>query len=308
MARRPGCWPPGAQARAPARRGGRPVSARVRGRRADRGGARRPRATSSRARRPTGATASPAAWPPGAARARRRSSTSSTAPAGSSSRRARTSSARSRLRAPARRSTSATCRVDGTAFALEARRAVAARRRLDAAGQVAAPAARQVPRPDRHRDPLPPARARPDRQRGGARAVRPARADRSPPCAASSTSAASSRSRRRCCSRSTAARWRGPSRPTTTRSTSTLYLRIATELYLKRLIVGGFERVYEIGKDFRNEGLSPKHNPEFTMLEFYEAYADYEDESRSAASSSSPTSPRRSATPGELDFSRPGGA
>ncbi|MGI8592778.1 MAG: lysine--tRNA ligase [Solirubrobacteraceae bacterium] len=57
----------------------------------------------------------------------------------------------------------------------------------------------------------------------------------------------------------------------------TLYLRIATELYLKRLIVGGLERVYELGKDFRNEGLSPKHNPEFTMLEFYEAYADYED-------------------------------
>jgi lysyl-tRNA synthetase, class II len=55
------------------------------------------------------------------------------------------------------------------------------------------------------------------------------------------------------------------------------YLRIATELYLKRLIVGGLERVYEIGKNFRNEGLSPKHNPEFTVLEWYEAYADYED-------------------------------
>ncbi|MDQ6804315.1 MAG: lysine--tRNA ligase [Actinomycetota bacterium] len=57
----------------------------------------------------------------------------------------------------------------------------------------------------------------------------------------------------------------------------TLYLRIATELYLKRLIVGGLERVYELGKNFRNEGLSPKHNPEFTVLEFYEAYADYRD-------------------------------
>src|SRR5215208_3578239 len=56
-----------------------------------------------------------------------------------------------------------------------------------------------------------------------------------------------------------------------------LYLRIATELYLKRLIVGGLERVYELGKDFRNEGLSPKHNPEFTVLEWYEAYADYRD-------------------------------
>jgi lysyl-tRNA synthetase, class II len=57
----------------------------------------------------------------------------------------------------------------------------------------------------------------------------------------------------------------------------TLYLRIATELYLKRLIVGGLEKVYEIGKDFRNEGVSFKHNPEFTMLEWYEAYADYHD-------------------------------
>jgi lysyl-tRNA synthetase class 2 len=56
----------------------------------------------------------------------------------------------------------------------------------------------------------------------------------------------------------------------------TLYMRIATELYLKRLIVGGLERVYEIGKDFRNEGVSFKHNPEFTMLEWYEAYADYQ--------------------------------
>src|SRR4051794_28681962 len=56
-----------------------------------------------------------------------------------------------------------------------------------------------------------------------------------------------------------------------------LYLRIATELYLKRLIVGGLERVYELAKDFRNEGISYKHNPEFTMLEWYEAYADYED-------------------------------
>jgi lysyl-tRNA synthetase class 2 len=56
-----------------------------------------------------------------------------------------------------------------------------------------------------------------------------------------------------------------------------LYLRIATELYLKRLIVGGFEKVYEIGKDFRNEGISIKHNPEFTMMELYQAYADYND-------------------------------
>ena len=56
-----------------------------------------------------------------------------------------------------------------------------------------------------------------------------------------------------------------------------MYLRIAPELYLKRLVVGGFERVYEINRNFRNEGLSTRHNPEFTMLEFYQAYADYHD-------------------------------
>jgi len=55
-----------------------------------------------------------------------------------------------------------------------------------------------------------------------------------------------------------------------------LYLRIATELYLKRLIIGGFERVYEIGKDFRNEGMDRNHNPEFTMLEVYQSYADFQ--------------------------------
>ena len=56
-----------------------------------------------------------------------------------------------------------------------------------------------------------------------------------------------------------------------------LYLRVAPELYLKRLVVGGFERVFEINRNFRNEGLSTRHNPEFTMIEFYQAYADYKD-------------------------------
>ncbi len=83
-----------------------------------------------------------------------------------------------------------------------------------------------------------------------------------------------------------------------------LYLRIATELYLKRLIVGGLERVYELGKDFRNEGLSPKHNPEFTMVEFYEAYADYNDVAgrleRLVAQAAQAIS-----YAGELDFSTP---
>jgi lysyl-tRNA synthetase class 2 len=72
----------------------------------------------------------------------------------------------------------------------------------------------------------------------------------------------------------------GHARPFTTHHNALdrdLYLRVATELYLKRAIVGGLERVYELGKDFRNEGISPKHNPEFTMVEWYEAYADYED-------------------------------
>ena len=54
-----------------------------------------------------------------------------------------------------------------------------------------------------------------------------------------------------------------------------LYLRVAPELYLKRLVVGGFERVFEINRNFRNEGVSTQHNPEFTMLEFYQAYEDY---------------------------------
>jgi lysyl-tRNA synthetase class 2 len=83
-----------------------------------------------------------------------------------------------------------------------------------------------------------------------------------------------------------------------------LYLRIATELYLKRLIVGGLERVYELGKDFRNEGVSHKHNPEFTMVEWYEAYVDYEGAMarteaivRAAAAASGYA--------GELDFSAP---
>ncbi len=83
-----------------------------------------------------------------------------------------------------------------------------------------------------------------------------------------------------------------------------LYLRIATELYLKRLIVGGLERVYEMGKNFRNEGLSTKHNPEFTVVEWYEAYADYADEAtrleQMVASAAAAV-----AYEGELDFASP---
>ena len=79
------------------------------------------------------------------------------------------------------------------------------------------------------------------------------------------------------------------------------YLRIATELYLKRLIVGGLEKVYELGKDFRNEGLSHKHNPEFTMLEWYEAYADYEDMARHLEELVSYVA-RETRYEGEIDF------
>src|ERR1051326_488773 len=71
----------------------------------------------------------------------------------------------------------------------------------------------------------------------------------------------------------------GAARPFATESfalDSQMYLRIALELYLKRCIVGGIERVYEIGRNFRNEGVSYKHSPEFTMLELYQAYADYQ--------------------------------
>src|SRR5205807_10295372 len=72
----------------------------------------------------------------------------------------------------------------------------------------------------------------------------------------------------------------GAARPFATESYAMgtrLYLRVALELYLKRCIIGGIDRVYEIGRNFRNEGVSFKHSPEFTMLELYQAYADYQD-------------------------------
>jgi lysyl-tRNA synthetase class 2 len=84
----------------------------------------------------------------------------------------------------------------------------------------------------------------------------------------------------------------------------TLYLRIATELYLKRCIVGGLERVYELGKDFRNEGISSKHNPEFTMVEWYEAYADYMDEAARTEEMVQAVAAAVGYT-GEIDFSAP---
>jgi lysyl-tRNA synthetase class 2 len=82
------------------------------------------------------------------------------------------------------------------------------------------------------------------------------------------------------------------------------YLRIAVELYLKRLIVGGLERVYEMGKNFRNEGISYKHNPEFTMVEWYEAYADYEDVMR-RVEELLPLVAHAAGWEGEIDFTPP---
>jgi lysyl-tRNA synthetase class 2 len=82
------------------------------------------------------------------------------------------------------------------------------------------------------------------------------------------------------------------------------YLRIATELYLKRLIVGGLEKVYEIGKNFRNEGLSHKHNPEFTVLEWYEAYSDYSDIARELEELVSSVA-REVGYQGDIDFTPP---
>ena len=147
-----------------------------------------------------------------------------------------------------------------------------------AARQGAAPAARQVARPHRRRHPLPPALRRPDRQRRRPAGVRgPLRGGRRDP-PARSTTAASSRSRRRSLQHR-ARRRDGAARssPTTTRSTSTSTCASPLELHLKRLVVGGFERVFEIGRIFRNEGIDTSHNPEFTMLEAYQAFADYHD-------------------------------
>ena len=92
---------------------------------------------------------------------------------------------------------------------------------------------------------------------------------------------------------------------------ATLYLRISNELYLKRLLVGGFERVYEFSKDFRNEGIDRSHNPEFTQLELYEAFVDYEhilrlcEEMLAEAAERVTGSPRVSYQGQTLDFTPP---
>ena len=146
------------------------------------------------------------------------------------------------------------------------------------AHQVAAPAAREVARPHGRRAPLPPALPRlrscnPEvrevfRKRDAHRARHPQFLDERGFVEVRDADDAPGRRRRG----GAAVHAR-----TTTRSTSICSCASRRSSYLKRLVVGGFERVYEIGRNFRNEGLSRKHNPEFTMLEFYQAYATYED-------------------------------
>ena len=160
---------------------------------------------------------------------------------------------------------------------LAARRAVAARRRLGAAGEVAAPAAREAPRPAGRRDALPPPRARPDRLRGDARAVHGACGDRRRRSAATSTTPASSRSRRRCCSRSTAAPTRARSRRTTTRSTASCTCGSRPSSTSSAASSAAWSASTSSARTSATRGSRTKHNPEFTMVELYEAYADYRD-------------------------------
>ena len=166
--------------------------------------------------------------------------------------------------------------VEGRVFRTKTKELTIWAERIEFLVEGPAAAAGEVARPDRHRDALSPALSRPDRQSRVAAGVRDARA-----------------SRRRRSGGFLDARGflevetpmmqpiagGALARPFVTHHNTLdldLYLRVAPELYLKRLVVGGFERVYEINRNFRNEGISTQHNPEFTMLEFYEAYVDYQ--------------------------------
>ena len=222
-----------------------------------------------------------------------------------------TPSATSSVRSPSTRSTSLDLGdligVDGTAF--KSRRGEltpAASTDWTLLAKSPARAAQGVLRPRGRRDPLPPPRGRPARQRGVARAVHPALARSSARCGAGSTS----RGFLEVETPILQPLYGGAlARPFTTHHNALdrdFFLRIADELYLKRLIVGGLERVYEIGKDFRNEGLSHKHNPEFTMLEWYEAYADYNDIADRLEELISLRGRRRSATTARSTSRRPG--
>ena len=164
--------------------------------------------------------------------------------------------------------------VEGVLFRTRTNELTVPGGRGDAADQEPAAAAGEVARALRRRGALPPALPRPDRQPRGARGLpqRAAIIARHPrvlrrarlPRGRDADDAGDPRRRRR------------PAlRHVPQRAGLEMFLRVAPELYLKRLVVGGFERVFEINRNFRNEGLSHSHNPEFTMLEFYAAYIDY---------------------------------
>ncbi len=127
--------------------------------------------------------------------------------------------------------------------------------------------------------------------------VRSAGHGRADPAVGAARARRSSRSRRRCCSCSTAGRPRARSSRTANALDTDLYLRIAPELFLKRCVVGGIERVFEINRNFRNEGIDSSHSPEFAMLEAYQAYATYDDMAELTRSWCSPRPAPSSARP-----------
>ena len=138
------------------------------------------------------------------------------------------------------------------------------------------PAARQMARRCRSTDQIPPALPRPDRQRAQPRRLSEAQRHGRRDAALLGRIADSSKSKPRCCRTCPAVPRREPFETHHNALGMDLYLRIAPELYLKRLLVGGFHKVFELNRNFRNEGISRRHNPEFTMLEAYWAFADFE--------------------------------
>ena len=165
--------------------------------------------------------------------------------------------------------------VRGTMFTTKTERNFRQAHQLRHPGQGAASAAGQVARTRRHRNPLPPALSRFDGEPGGEGGF--PQAQRNHPRDPEFSAQARLRGGRDADDAGDSRRRGGATvRHQHNALGCDFYLRIALELYLKRLLVGGVDKVFEIGRNFRNEGLSRKHNPEFTMLEAYEAYGDYE--------------------------------